>query len=119
VAKFRGLGAEFHPFLPLTAGHNFRVSPAQGRAFLAALYGDALRLCGRYHVSWFESLIIAVHAVPEAPFRDKCAIVTSYNPLAKDITLAETEAYPETAREFIYNTYTELLEDVEAKPLSS
>jgi type I restriction enzyme R subunit len=52
----------------------------------------------------------------KTPFRDKCAIVTSYNPLTKDVTLEETGANTETDKQFIYNTYTELLEDVEAKP---
>jgi len=52
----------------------------------------------------------------KTPFRDKCAIVTSYNPLARDVTLEETGANTETDKQFIYNTYTELLEDVEAKP---
>src|SRR5713101_6140661 len=52
----------------------------------------------------------------KTPFRGKCAIVTSYNPLAKDVTLEETGANTETDRQFIYNTYMELLEDVDAKP---
>jgi type I restriction enzyme R subunit len=49
-------------------------------------------------------------------FRDKCAIVTSYNPQTRDITLEETGANTETDKQFIYNTYNELLENVEAKP---
>lgn len=52
----------------------------------------------------------------KTPFRDKCAVVTSYNPLAKDVTLEETGANTETDKQFIYNTYTELLQDVSAKP---
>ena len=42
--------------------------------------------------------------------------MTSYNPQARDITLEETGANTETEKQFIYNTYTELLKDVEAKP---
>src|SRR5450759_1382283 len=38
------------------------------------------------------------------------------DPLAKDVTLEETGANTETDKQFIYNTYTELLRDVEAKP---
>jgi type I restriction enzyme, R subunit len=49
-------------------------------------------------------------------FKGKCAVVTSYNPLAKDVTLEETGANTETDKQFIYNTYTELLKDVDAKP---
>jgi type I restriction enzyme, R subunit len=52
----------------------------------------------------------------KTPFRGKCAVVTSYNPLAKDVTQEETGANTETDKQFIYNTYNELLRDVEAKP---
>ena len=50
------------------------------------------------------------------PFKDQCAVVTSYNPLAKDVTLEETGANTETDKQFIYNTYTELLKDIDSKP---
>lgn len=49
-------------------------------------------------------------------FKRKCAVITSYNPLAKDVTLEETGANTETDKQFIYNTYTDLLENVQAKP---
>jgi len=49
-------------------------------------------------------------------FKGKCALVTSYNPNAQDITKEDTGANTETDKEFIYNIYTELLEDVDAKP---
>src|SRR5213594_2432301 len=52
----------------------------------------------------------------KTPFKGKCAVVTSYNPLAKDVTLEETGANTETDKQFIYSTYTELLKDVDAKP---
>ena len=52
----------------------------------------------------------------KTPFKGKCAVVTSYNPLAKDVTKEEVGANTETDKQFIYNTYTELLKDVEAKP---
>ena len=48
--------------------------------------------------------------------RDKCAVVTSYNPLAKHITREETGANTETDKQFIYATYTELLKEVTARP---
>ena len=50
------------------------------------------------------------------PFKGKCAVVTSYNPQARDVTLEETGANTETEKQFIYNTYTELLKDVDARP---
>ncbi len=49
-------------------------------------------------------------------FKNRCAVITSYNPLARDVTLEETGANTETDKQFIYNTYNELLKDVEAKP---
>ena len=52
----------------------------------------------------------------KTPFKDRCAVVTSYNPLARDITKEDIGANSETDKEFIYNTYIELLKNVEAKP---
>ena len=52
----------------------------------------------------------------KTPLKSKCAVVTSYNPLARHVTLEETGANTETDKQFIYNTYTELLEGVQAKP---
>lgn len=52
----------------------------------------------------------------KTPFKGKCAVVTSYNPQTKDITLEDTGANTETDKEFIYNTYIELLKDVTPKP---
>ena len=52
----------------------------------------------------------------KTPFKGQCAVVTSYNPLARDVTLEETGANTETDKQFIFNTYTELLKDVDAKP---
>jgi len=53
---------------------------------------------------------------PETGFRGKCAVVTSYNPQTRDVTLEETGANTETEKQFIYTTYTALLENVEARP---
>ena len=52
----------------------------------------------------------------KTPFRGKCAVVTSYNPLARDVTKEEVGANTETDKQVIFNTYVDLLEDVEAKP---
>jgi type I restriction enzyme R subunit len=52
----------------------------------------------------------------KTPFKGKCAVVTSYNPQAQDVTKEEVGANTETDKQFIYNTYTELLDSVEAKP---
>jgi type I restriction enzyme R subunit len=52
----------------------------------------------------------------KTPFKGKCAVVTSYNPLARDVTLEETGANTETDRQFLYNTYMEMLRHVDAAP---
>lgn len=49
-------------------------------------------------------------------FRGKCGLITSYNPQTKDVTLEDTGANTETDKQFIYNTYAELLKDVDAGP---
>ena len=49
-------------------------------------------------------------------FKGRCAVITSYNPQAKDVTLEEIGANTETDKQFIYNTYTDLLTNVQAKP---
>ena len=55
----------------------------------------------------------------KTPFKGKCAVITSYNPQTKDITTEDTGANTETDREFIYNTYTELLKNIAANPGTS
>jgi type I restriction enzyme R subunit len=52
----------------------------------------------------------------KTPFKGKCALVTSYNPQAKDVTTEETGANTETEKQFIYNTYEDMLNGVKAKP---
>jgi type I restriction enzyme R subunit len=49
-------------------------------------------------------------------FKGRCAVVTSYNPQAQDVTLEETGANTETEKQFLYHTYTALLKDVDPKP---
>ena len=49
-------------------------------------------------------------------FKGRCAVVTSYSPQAKDVTLEEIGANTETDKQFIYNTYTDLLAHVQPKP---
>lgn len=48
------------------------------------------------------------------PFKGRCAIVTSYDPQAGDVSLEDTGANTETDKQFIYNTYTDLLKNVDA-----
>ena len=45
-------------------------------------------------------------------FKNRCAIITSYNPATKDITTEDTGANTDSDKEFIYKVYTNLLKDV-------
>lgn len=47
--------------------------------------------------------------------KNRCSIITSYNPNASDVSLEDTGADNETDKQFIYKTYTELLKDVSVK----
>ncbi len=49
-------------------------------------------------------------------FKGKCAVVTSYNPQAQDVTKEETGANTETDKQVLYNNYIDILKDVDAKP---
>lgn len=48
----------------------------------------------------------------KTPLKGKCALVTSYNPNTQHVTKEEIGANSETDKQFIYNTYTDLLKDV-------
>jgi type I restriction enzyme R subunit len=79
-----------------------RLSSERGNAILVAssIY-DACRYFERFQ---------------KTPLKGKCGVITSYNPQVRDITLEETGANIETQKQFIYNTYTELLKAIEGKP---
>lgn len=47
--------------------------------------------------------------------KNRCAIITSYNPNAGDVSLEDTGADNETDKQIIYRTYTDLLKDVSSK----
>jgi len=82
-----------------------RLEAARGNAMLVA--SSIYEACKYY--SLFQ----------KTPFKGRCALVTSYNPQAKDISLEDTGANSETDKEFIYNTYSELLKEVVARPNQS
>lgn len=48
-------------------------------------------------------------------FRGRCAIVTSYNPSHRDIVTEDTGANTDSDKEFIYNLYNKILENVTAE----
>jgi type I restriction enzyme R subunit len=79
-----------------------RLSSQRGNAMLVA---SSIYEASKYF-ELFQKTII----------KGRCALITSYNPLAKDITLEETGANTETEKQFLYNLYTALLKDVTPKP---
>ena len=52
----------------------------------------------------------------QTELKGKCAVITSYDPKAADVTKEEVGANTETDKQFIYNTYTRLLEDIAPQP---
>ena len=52
----------------------------------------------------------------ETELKGKCAVITSYDPKAADVTKEEVGANTETDKQFIYNTYTKLLEAIAPQP---
>jgi len=79
-----------------------RLSSQRGNAILVA--SSIYEACKYYEL--FQKTVL----------KEKCAVVTSYNPQAQDVTLEETGANTETEKQFLYNTYTGLLKDVVPKP---
>lgn len=49
----------------------------------------------------------------QTELKNKCAIITSYNPNTRDVSTEDTGADTETDKEYIFNTYTELLKNVQ------
>jgi type I restriction enzyme R subunit len=52
----------------------------------------------------------------QSELRDKCAVITSYDPKAADVTKEEVGANTETEKQFIYNTYIRLLDGSATQP---
>lgn len=78
---------------------------------LSSERGNAMLVAGSiYEAAKYYSLF------QKTTFKGKSAVITSYNPQAKDVTLEETGANSETDKQFIYNTYSTLLENVQPKP---
>ena len=52
----------------------------------------------------------------QTAFKGKCAVITSYNPQAQNLTTEDTGANTETDKQFIYNLYTELTKNISPQP---
>ncbi|MFZ2269462.1 MAG: HsdR family type I site-specific deoxyribonuclease [Azonexus sp.] len=81
-----------------------RLSNERGNALLVA--------SSIYEACKYFTLFSAGHT----GFKERCAVVTSYDPQASNVTLEEIGAQTETDKQFIYNTYNKLLKDVAAGP---
>lgn len=79
-----------------------RLSSERGNAMLVA--ASILDACRYYEL--FQ----------KTPLKGKCAVITSYDPQAGDVSKEETGANTETDRQVIYNTYQRLLEGVDPLP---
>ena len=78
-----------------------RLSSARGNAILVT--SSILDACKYFGL--FQGTVL----------NGKCAIITSYDPQAQDVTKEEVGANSETDKELIYSTYVELLKNVTAK----
>ncbi len=80
------------------------------KARLASQNGNAILVAGSiYEAAKYYSLFL------QTELKGKCALVTSYNPNAGDISKEDTGAETETDKEFIYKIYSDLLENVSPK----
>jgi type I restriction enzyme R subunit len=52
----------------------------------------------------------------QTELKGKCAVITSYDPKAADVTTEEVGVNTETDKQFIYNTYNRLLDGIAAQP---
>lgn len=77
-----------------------RLSAHTGNAILVA--GSIYEACKYYEL--FQ----------QTEFKNRCAIITSYNPSTHDISKEDTGANTETEKEYIYKIYTDLLKSVVA-----
>lgn len=55
----------------------------------------------------------------ETSLKNKCTLITSYNPATKDITTEDTGENTETEKEYVYKIYSKILKDVSAEPNKS
>ncbi len=74
---------------------------------LSSHTGNAILVAGSiYEASRYYELF------QQTEFKNRCALITSYNPATRDINTEDTGANTETEKEYIYKIYTALLKDV-------
>lgn len=52
----------------------------------------------------------------QTELKDKCAVITSYNPQSNNLSTEDTGANSETDKQLIYNTYHEILKNITSQP---
>jgi type I restriction enzyme R subunit len=86
--------------------YDFKIKPR-----LSSSFGNAILIAGSiYEAARYYEMF------QSTPLKDKCALITSYNPAIRDITTEDTGEKTETGKEYVYNIYSELLEDVSPEP---
>lgn len=84
--------------------HDFSTKPR-----LRSQTGNAILVASSiYEAAKYYNLFL------QTELKNKCAIITSYNPHAGDVSKEDTGADTETDKQYIFNTYTELLKSVSA-----
>jgi type I restriction enzyme R subunit len=78
---------------------------------LSSEFGNAILIAGSIYEAtrYFEIF-------QNTPLKDKCALITSYNPATKDIATEGTGENTETDKEYVYKIYSELLKDISPEP---
>jgi type I restriction enzyme R subunit len=81
---------------------------------LSSSTGNAILVAGSiYEATRYFSLF------QQSELKNKCALITSYNPTHRDIVNEDTGENTETEKEYIYKIYIELLKDVFAEQQKS
>ncbi|MDP8226071.1 MAG: HsdR family type I site-specific deoxyribonuclease, partial [Candidatus Celaenobacter polaris] len=52
----------------------------------------------------------------DTSLKNRCALITSYNPATRDIATEDTGENTETGKEYVYKIYAELLKDISPEP---
>src|SRR5690606_9010612 len=82
--------------------HDFNIKPR-----LKSENGNAILVASSiYEACKYYNLFL------QTELKDTCAIITSYNPNIADVSKEDTGFSTETDRQYIYNTYTKLLKNV-------
>ena len=81
------------------------------RPRLSTEFGNAILVAGSiYEATRYYEMF------QKTSLKNKCALITSYNPATKDITTEGTGEDTETDKEYVYKIYSEILKDVNADP---